>query len=204
MDIGDLMLKKEEIPILYERNFMLPIHPALLEPHSNIHPNLASHVFPQAAQEWYEDLRHYRETVDLDEQTKKWVDDVFLAKLPEIRTEFGRQVTLISWEDNHETEANGFARAMSINRNFGGTIYFNRGDYGCRTFLPFGGYPNEYVIFSEDKAREFGFDNMTLAEENKGTLVYVYNLHNVDHYPGALFLRNWGMLYLNEALKSIL
>jgi len=31
----------------------------------------------------------------------------------------------------------------------------------------------------------------------------VYGHHNIDHYPGALFLRNWAIKYLNEALRSL-
>ena len=33
--------------------------------------------------------------------------------------------------------------------------------------------------------------------------LYVYAQHNVDSYPGALFLRNWAILYMNEVFKEL-
>ena len=39
--------------------------------------------------------------------------------------------------------------------------------------------------------------------EHEGVRVYTYNQHNIDNYPGALFLRNWVILYLSEAMKGI-
>jgi len=32
---------------------------------------------------------------------------------------------------------------------------------------------------------------------------YIYAHHNVYTFPGALFLRNWAILYLNAAIKSL-
>ena len=33
--------------------------------------------------------------------------------------------------------------------------------------------------------------------------MHVYAQHNIDHYPGALFLRNWAILYMNEVFKQV-
>ena len=66
--------------------------------------------------------------------------------------------------------------------------------------------PSYYVKFSKDKALEFGIKNnfINLGDGLEGAQVYVYSQHNVDNYPGALFLRNWAILYLNEAMKQVL
>jgi len=202
MELSDLMLKKEEVPILHEINFQLPICPMLINPGIKIDPSLASKVFPQAARGWYDDLEAYVETAELDDQKREWYKEVFLKKKPEVKKEFGRQNILNgSWREDIVLDGNGFARGFSISRDFGGSTYFNKGERGCRTFVPFQNNKGP-VLFSEEKAKEFGFKEMDLNGGQKGALVHVYALHNVANYSSALFLRNWGILYLNEALKS--
>lgn len=206
MEISDLLLRKEEIPILYERNFQVPIHPNLLDPNISIDPNLASRVFPQTAEEWNADLQAYVETADLDEQTRNWYEEMFLLKKPEIETESGNQSILNgSWRDEKVLDPNGFARGLMINRDFGGSTFFNKESSGCRAFVPFREDNKGYIHFSEEKARAFGFEERDIGGNvGKGVLVHVYALHNVDNYHGALFLRNWSINYINAALESIL
>ena len=53
----------------------------------------------------------------------------------------------------------------------------------------------DYInYFSDKKAKEF--------EIRKNT-AFVYAHHNIDAYPGALFLRNWAIRYMNEVFKQI-
>lgn len=206
MGLSDLMLRKEEIPILHEGIFQLPIHPLLINPGIRIDVDLAPKLFPQAAEEWYEDLKTYRETEDLDDQTKEWLDAIFLNEKPKVKGEYGEQsISNGVWRDNVVLDDNGFATIMCINRNSGGTIYFNKGESGCEALVLLGGGGMvDYIQFSEEKAREFGFEEIDLQGGRKGVLIHVYNHHNVDSYPGALFLRNWGILYLNKALESMM
>ena len=204
MDIDELLLTKEEVPIISDTLFTVPIHPLLLvtrlDPRlTRLDPRLANRVFPQAAEEWYSDLKKYRESEDLEEQIGKWYDGVFLDP---IRGNWAFSDGI--WGSEVSTDENGFACGLSISRNSGGTIYFNKGSTFERheEFVSLTKGGSDYIRFSPEKAIEFGFKNMDL-ENDRGMIVHVYNSHNIDSYPGALFLRNWGILYINEALKSV-
>ena len=202
MEISDLILRKEEILVLSNGCFELPIHPLLTNPEIIIKPNLARKAFPQAVEEWYEDLKKYRETEDLDNETKKWYDNVFLNEKPEVKMKYGSQIIFNDWTDDVQLDSNGFAGVLSISRNGGGTLFFNKRDHNCEYPVYLGNNDwTRYIRFSEEKAREFGFKE---TDGGKHITAHVYAHHNIDHYPGALFLRNWGILYLNEALKSVL
>lgn len=205
MLLEDLMIKKEEIPILHENCFQVPIHPRLLNPNIKIDENHARAVFPKAAKEWYNELTEYSKTLG-NKSTKEWIEEVFLKKKPKIKKEYDQQIIYsLDWKDEVSTNERGFARFLMINRNNGGSLYFNQSDtLGSRAFLPFNNSAG-YIRFSKNKCLEFDIENkaVTIGDE-EGVMVYVYNMHNVDHYPGALFLRNWAILYLNEAMKQVL
>ncbi len=129
MKIEELLLKKEELPILHETCFFIPIHPKMLDPSVKIDERIANSVFPEVAREWHEDLSKYAETLE-DEQTKSWIKEVFLKKKPRIKREYSRQVLDgIYWEDQTILDPNGFVHSFSINRNAGGTLYFNSSDH---------------------------------------------------------------------------
>lgn len=202
MELNDLLLKKEEVPILNERNFMLPIYPKLLDSNIRIDPNIASEVFPRTANEWYNDLKEYVETTDLDKEKREWYE-LFLEEKPKVEMKYHNQSIMNgSWEDKSFLGDNGFATGFSINRDFGGSIYFNKSMGRVTEFVPFDS-PEGYICFSEEKVKAFGVGEEMNIGNWKGMMVNVYSLHNVDHHPGALFLRNWGMNYLNEAIKSV-
>lgn len=199
MNIEDLMLKKEELPILRDRCFQVPIHPKLLDSSVNIDENIAKRVFPQVAEEWYGDLLEYTENMD-DEGNKKWFESVFLREKPTIKKEVGIQrIYPVRWEDKVSNGDNGFAYELSISRNAGGSLYFMEKDDCCKTATSLNYLPGKgYIRFSKEKALEFGKkkhgDHITFD---------CYGHHNIDNYPGALFLRNWAISYLNEAMKLI-
>ena len=201
MELDKLLLRKEELPI-NETWFYVPIHPRLLDPTISLNPELAREVFPQVAQEWYEDLSEYAESVE-DPQTRDWIKQAFLERRPKIKSEYGRNVLdTIYWEDDITPDDNGFVRGLSISRNFGGSLYFNKGDMSCERFIFYEG--NERIArFSKGKFKEFGAEGIHQDPEDRGVMMHVYAQHNVDHYPGALFLRNWAIAYENEALKSL-
>lgn len=198
------MLKKEEVPILHERCFEVPIFPKLLSPDIKLDENLAKIVFPTATEEWYSDLIEYSKNLE-DKNTKKWIDSVFLKKKPKIKKEFNDQfLDTLYWKDQVFTLKNGFASSLSISRDAGGTLYFNSDDMFSPKFISFDSSAG-YIRFSKEKALEFKIgDVIKLPNNIEGVKVYIYNMHNVDHYPGALFLRNWAILYLNKAMKQTL
>ena len=205
MKLENLMLRKEEIPILNDTCFQVPIHPKLLSPSIKIDENLARTTFPKVAEEWYNELIEYSKNLK-DKNTKKWVDEVFLEKKLKIRKEYGFQkLNTVGWEDRIFTLENGFVHSFSISRNAGGSLYLSKSDMTCKTFVPFNATIG-YIRFSKDKALEFNIEDkiIKLGNNMEGVRVYVYALHNVDYYPGALFLRNWAILYLNNAVKQVL
>lgn len=189
MNLNDLLLKKDELPIISKTAFQVPIHPKLLE--ATLNPDIAHDVFSQTAEEWYSDLKEYVKNLD-DYEEKDWIRKAFLKKKPYILKEYGNQIVkpLGIWEDLTQNSENGFARVLSINRNAGGTLFFdpdNQSSYAM----------SRYIKFNEEKLAEYQD-----PEKLKGW-VFHYSQHNVDNYPGALFLRNWAILYLNQALKQI-
>jgi len=155
MKLNDLLLKKEELPILDETCFQVPIHPKLLDDKISLNPDLAKNIFPQVAEEWSKELKR---------------------KFPE------------SWKDLYQTSENGFATGFQISRDCAGNIYFDEEDNNCRAF------GKRYIQFSEEKFKEF---------QNGKNEIYTYASGNIDHYPGALFLRNWAIKYMNEVFKEI-
>jgi len=185
MDISQLLLKKEELPILHGNCFQVPIHPKLLNPSVNINPLIAKDVFPKVAKEWYTDLKEYL-PLEKDPEKREWYENVFL-KEKEVVIENNKQFFGI-WEDEFQLSNNGFVICFSISRNAGGTLYFRKDDPNCQSF------GQEYIKFSDDKRKEFGF---------KEGRCFVYASHNIDHYPGALFLRNWAIAYMNEVLQEL-
>lgn len=199
------MIKKEEIPILYDHCFQAPIHPRLLEPDVKIDENTARKVFPKAVKEWYGELTEYSETVE-DKNTRSWIKEVFLKRKPKIKKEYDYQVLdTLDWKDQVFTNENGFADSLSISRNSGGTLYFDKNNFNCKAFARFDA-SSGYIRFSKNKCLEFGIENeeVRLGSGPEGVKVYVYDMHNVDYYPGALFLRDWVILYLNETMKQVL
>jgi len=203
MNLEKLLLKKEELPILHENCFLIPIHPKLLDEKTIIDPKIANKVFPKAAKDWYDDLKEYVETVK-DEQIRKWINDVFLKKKPRITKKKyldGHQY-LETWRDEVLTAENGFAESFSISRNSGGSIYYPTYNIDNKKFVEFNAKQG-YILFSEEKVREFSEEMLKLDNGIEGGKINVYGSHNVDYYPGALFLRNWAILYMNEVFKQI-
>jgi hypothetical protein len=193
MNLDSLLLKKEELPISEVLNFHVPIHPSLLNPDFYFDPRLANRLFEQALLEWYTDI-----TAKLTAGKPfrgEWIKNHLKYK-PKIKVNAGRQIIEeLFWEDDVGIGENGFARAFTISRNHGGTLYFNKEEYDC-----------EYPLFSESKVIRFSQEKINSYSFNKypkNPRTYVYSKHNIDDFPGALFLRNWAIIYLNEALKQV-
>jgi hypothetical protein len=187
MNLKEITLKKEELPILHQTCFQIPIHPKLLNSNIQINENLAQKLFPLVAKEWYEDLKKYSPK---DNEEKEWINQIYLKHKPKITKEFNHQYLNEFWKDEIQTKDNGLVTCFSISRNGGGSLYFNQDDSNCESFGIM------YIKFSEEKKKEFQIEN----EFNR---MNVYAQHNIDHYPGALFLRNWAIMYMNEVFKEI-
>ena len=196
MDINDLFLRKAELPIINNTCFEVPIHPRLLDPNFTIDPRIANEVFPQVAVEWYDDLQ--RDVVHLENpEVREWIKRVFLKRKPKVRFAYGEQtLDTLSWRDDVSTAPNGFANGLSISRNAGGTLHY---DPQMRAHIRLG-KPGYYIRFSDEKAREFRIAERAHDSSTIVTLP-IYSQHNIDHYPGALFLRNWAIAYMNEVFR---
>jgi hypothetical protein len=186
MELEKLFLAKTELPILHDNCFQIPIHPKLLDSNIKIREEIAREIFPQVAEEWKNDLKDYL-PLERDLEKRKWYEEVFLKKREKIiRKNFSQFFGI--WEDNTQTLDNGFVCGFSISRNAGGSLYFNQEEMNCQSF------GNIYIKFSEDKRKEF---------ENENKRIWTYAPHNIDYFPGALFLRNWAIKYMNEVFKEI-
>lgn len=172
MELEKLFLTKEETPILHDNCFQIPIHPKLLDPNIQLNSLIAKEIFPEVAEEWKNDLKAYL-PFEKNLEKRKWYEEVFLKK-EKITFEHGRQL-FGGWEDEIQTLDNGFVCGFSISRNSGGSLYFNEDELNCQAFW------DVYIKFSEDKRKEF---------ENKNKRIWTYAPHNIDYFPGALFLRN--------------
>jgi len=192
MKLGNLFLTKEELPILYGSCFKIPIHPKLLDLSINIRPEIAKEIFPKVAQEWHNELKVYT-NAEKDLSLKTWYEESFLKKGASIANHLGHQILNEVWRDNIETLDNGFVSDFSISRNGGGSLYFWEEDVNCESIIP-----NNYIRFSKEKTQEFTFKKM-----EGYNLSFSYASHNIDYFPGALFLRNWAIEYMNQIFKEI-
>jgi hypothetical protein len=188
MDVTVLLLKKEEIPIIGKTSFYVPIHPSLLT--RKLDPELAHVVFPQALEEWIADMEMLLPGMEDSEQLRR----VYLSKKPKIVKRAGVQrINSIGWEDDVRTANNGFADFLCISRNGGGTLFYDQHDLDCE-------YPlfenSRFIRFSREKIEDYKIPGRSQKK------CFRYTHHNIDYFPGALFLRNWSLLYLNAALQS--
>lgn len=192
MKLEELFLKKEEIPVSNTGYFQVPIHPKLLSNEIRINEYTARNIFPDVVEEWYDDLNCYVESEK--SINGNWIKEFFLKQEPVLKKQYGRQrIANLNWRDDFSTLDNGFARVFSISRNSGGTLYFNKNDSSCESLIL-----NSFVKISDEKAKEFEFE-----KSGGNTIGLVYGSHNIDNYPGALFLRNWAIKYMNEVFKEV-
>ena len=60
---------------------------------------------------------------------------------------------------------------------------------------------NKYVLFLKRKHERFV--SRTIVPVLQKEYFHVYAHHNVEYYPGALFLRNWAVECVNKALRQV-
>ncbi len=194
MDLDALLLQKEELPIRRETDFVVPIYPVLLREDIQLDPQIAHQVFAHAAEEYHQDLKKYIETMK-DGEEKKWYQDVFLRDPTVKSDELSRQFILNGmWEDYVLTSKTGFARALANDGASGGSLYYNSDDNTCQEYIC-----PPVVQFSPEKFKAYSIKKIS----QPGGIVHNYSSHNIDTFPQTLFLRNWAILYLNEALREV-
>jgi hypothetical protein len=199
--LKELSLKKEELPILDKNCFQIPIHPKLLDSKIQINKLLARQIFPRVAEDWYEDLRDY---ITEDNQEKEWIDDAFLKKGIKLTRQHTHQILNDIWQDNILFADNGLVTYFSINKNAGGSLYFNKSDfiqgllYNDPHETPI---PNKYILFSPEKTEKFRYKK---SEGNSNSIALTYLPRNIKDFPEALFLRAWTIKYINEALEQVI
>jgi len=198
MKLENALLKKEEVEIFGNTCFYVPIHPQLLGDSVNIDRRLAKKVFPQAAREWYEDLK--KSFVSMDAEQRKSIKP-FLKK-PRIKVLYpgseyeSHMIAERYWnDDNITTMKNGFARTLILCLSSSSpSLYLSHENE--LTYIS-----TRYVKFTPEKFYEYACRKSIDADNS--CYAHVYLQHNIDSYAQALFLRNWAILYLNKALKQI-
>ena len=194
MDLDDLLLTKEEVPILHKTCFRIPILKRLLSENLEIHPGIAKAMFFKVAHEFQDELREYWSKLE-ERDEKNWIGEVFLSKKMVVKSQgYNQEVQPLIWRDETILSENGLVGSFSISRNAGGTLYFNTQDMNCSSGLH-PDHRDSYINFSAEKAREFG------EGKEKYIKIFHYAQHNIDHLPGALFLRNWALEYMNEVFR---
>lgn len=74
MKLNDLLLKKEELLILHENCFQIPIHPKLLSSNTNINTDIAKRCFEEILSNWTKDLElieYYKKKKNLNFEIEK-------------------------------------------------------------------------------------------------------------------------------------
>jgi len=193
VDLGGRLLSRDDA-LINGTVFYVPIHPVLFEGGVELDPKLAMGAFPDVAREWHTDLMMRRNRLPGGKERELY--DSFLEFGSEVSKEGGEYVLGGMWRSEVIIGGGGFARGLSINRDVGGSLDYNPVDVDCEI----GMIPRKGRFFglSEAKVKEFG----RLWAEG-GYLLDVYGQHNVDNLPGALFLRNWAVKYLNAAVESV-
>jgi len=197
--LENILIEKNEIPIKYNTCFHVPIHPILIEPEIRLDPVLAPRIFPQVVVEWYDEMTTLAE-LERDQETKKRYQSTFLKQRPVIDNEKLVNFT-VQWKPNVKTTKEGFAKLLSLGGN-SGLLYFypqySNVSQGCVEDVN----PNK-IRFTPEKFCEYSLPDLFQGDGVPGRDLYVYQQHNIEDLPTALFFRNWAIMYLNEALKSI-
>lgn len=197
----DFELTKNEIRINKYGGFYIPIHPILLNPSSSFDRDLARKTFTKIPSEWHDDLNTYLESPEgrKDENREFYAREFLGRKKPTVIEELREQrLDTPPWRDNVFTDKRGFATSLMISRNSGGSLYYSQGDSCCEKGIELEGEDNIFFKLSKEKISQLIHGRF----ENYGEL-RVYAHHNVDFFPGALFLRNWALAYVNAAIASI-
>src|SRR3989344_485117 len=132
MELEQLLLRKEELPILRGTAFHVPIHPALLRNGVQI-DDIGWRVFEQAAQEWFDDLSTYCESPNVE--NREWIAKTFLRERPVVTKING--VPTIKYRGLRAyvvCDLRGFVKAFAPGGATGGSLHFDADDSTCQAF----------------------------------------------------------------------
>jgi hypothetical protein len=174
--MGELYLRKDEVPITRVNSFFMPVHPKLLDSNLSIDKIIAQESFLIAVDEWWSEIKSVKKDYSYIPEKK-----------PKIKKTNGNH-EFLGWESNAEFFDNGFAYCFAIARE-DGSMFYNIADINC--YLPM------RLGMKIDKIKEKEFTN----HHNK---IHAYSFHNLNSYPAALLLRNWSINYMNEVFKKYL
>ncbi len=186
MELTDLILKPEEL-IVRNSCFQIPIHPLIVHYQNEFKTPTAEHLFRPAIRRWREELRIYAQNLPESEE-KIWITQTFLKSEKFIKKRFQNEC-YGSFENITHQDERGFSGYISIGRNQGNIYFHNTEEY--HTFP----YP-KYLNISQEKLTEYKIHT------NQGK-IYSFQHHNIEHFPQALLLRTWAMIYLNQVLIEV-
>lgn len=196
MSLEDYFIPKEEIDLAVRGEsfqLLVPIAPILLEKTVHIDPDIAPRVFPHAIKEFQERLTHYKVLFPHTRSVNFLGEDYLTQEISCARE--GQRISahpIPGGEVTWHTDERGFAYALSIGRNSGGSLYFTK-DTEVRVFHP------GAIHFSAEKVQLY-----TAEKRGEFSLFFHYQTHNVDSPLSALLLLSWGRQYLNAALECLL
>lgn len=215
MDLEQILIKKEEIPITEVNTgvgprpyFQLPIHPIFASEEIKLDECLAQKLFPEVLGDWYTELKAHADSLPVGNE-RNWFYEVFLNEKPYIKKRYGNQYIgpREIWKDDVGFLKNGFTFYFSLERNTAGSIGVHFGDFdGARTHIGSGQVkftPEKFAEYDCDRDLKKKITKKEIREAKNGVNAYVFGHHNVELYASALFLRNWAIMYENEALKSL-
>ncbi len=208
MELEDLLLKREEVPIglpfgpiikEFDNQWcMIPIHHSLkdsLPDDLKYDMSLALGVMNDAI-DWYEeDLRRYHKGL-ADEGVKGWVERIFLNDLPVKRDVW-------KWPM-------GLGRGMRVDMVVSQDFLYSLGlTTDCHIYADTGafdgtGMDNGKVNLSKEKFVEYSIDGDVRDWDGFYCCdMYAWQQHNVDTIPQAIMLRDWAILYENVLLRKM-
>lgn len=191
MELSDLLLKPDELKVK-ESCFQVPIHPLIVHYPNQLETPTAKQYFHQAIHEWKKELTTYIKSLDPSCQEKReekeWITRAFL-KPERFKKQKFRNEQYGPFENNTQEDERNFSGYISIGRNLGSIYFHNTEEF--HTF-PY----RRYLNLSEEKLKEY-----QIPHENNQ--IYTHKHHNIDHFPQALLLKTWAMIYLNQVLTEI-
>ncbi|MBI4017829.1 MAG: hypothetical protein HY366_02700 [Candidatus Aenigmarchaeota archaeon] len=188
MELEDLLLKKEEIPLqrsqieFYPAPCNVPVHPLLLDEKRRFDIRLAHTVFPMVVQEWHEELKTYAGQPDWKDE-RDLIEEYLSVKPRVVEREalyvepYGRYGE--RWETSRGRLTNGFPGALSN-----------------------GAHTSFFVNVDDDLGAEL---RMNFSDRKRELYrgCRPYSQHNVHTLSHALLLRNWAIACVNEGLMQV-
>ncbi len=202
-----LQLTKKEITAFSLNEFLLPIPKRVFENSIQINPNLALDILKDVKNEWKKDFYLYVFNLPPTLKRKELQRKYFVAPKKMIHQQQhqqlrgkmlkerqfaykhpGKIILPLSWNYQVELDKNGFAQILSL-ENHGANLYHNN---------------NIIYPFSQQK---IPLEKLLLLGNNSKptnhAVLPIYSKKQIADPGEAIFLRNWGLVYINKILEKI-